>query len=319
MDLLRFIVDAIQIVLVVAIGLAARAATTGAEHDLLRASHSLPTPLLAIARPAAPIALLVLPVALAVRQIFRRQPRQLAEAVATGILAVVAVAFVDAALRTSSAQLLYDAITMASTGKSHLPPLDPPLAGLAAYTTIIGLSGRPRWRTAVWLTVGTYSLVSLTTSKTTVLALPITLLAGRAIGLGVRYVAGFRAQRPSAAEIALALGQLGRLVTDMRRLPGTDTGSRQYAATMQDGGRFDVSVFDRDQQAAGRWTARWSGARCWPTRLRRPGCWPPGCAPSSAPGLRPPSSPTTTTLAARSRSCSPARPTLSWSAPGIRC
>ena len=251
MDLLRFIVDAIQIVLVVAIGLAARAATTGAEHDLLRASHSLPTPLLAIARPAAPIALLVLPVALAVRQIFRRQPRQLAEAVATGILAVVAVAFVDAALRTSSAQLLYDAITMASTGKSHLPPLDPPLAGLAAYTTIIGLSGRPRWRTAVWLTVGTYSLVSLTTSKTTVLALPITLLAGRAIGLGVRYVAGFRAQRPSAAEIALALGQLGRLVTDMRRLPGTDTGSRQYAATMQDGGRFDVSVFDRDQQAAG--------------------------------------------------------------------
>jgi glycosyltransferase 2 family protein len=250
-DLLRFIVDASQIVLVAGIGLAARAATTGAEDDLVGASRHLPAPLLAIARPAEPIDLLVLAVALAVRQIFRRQPRQLAEAVATGVLAAVAVAVANAVLHTSSAHLLYDAITMARPGGSTLPPLDPPLAGIAAYTTIIGLSGRPRWRTAVWLTVGTYSLVSLATSKTTVLALPITLLAGRAIGLGVRYAAGYQAQRPSAAEIGLALGQPGRLVAEMRRLPGTDTGSRQYAATMQDGSQFDVSVFDRDQQAAG--------------------------------------------------------------------
>ena len=110
-DLLRFLVDAIQIVLVAGIGLAARAATTGAEDDIVGASRRLPGPLLAIAHPVAPIALLVLPVALAIRQIFRRQPRLLAEAVATGVLAIVAVAFVNAALHTSSAQVLYDAIT----------------------------------------------------------------------------------------------------------------------------------------------------------------------------------------------------------------
>jgi glycosyltransferase 2 family protein len=250
-DLLRFLVDAIQIVLVAGIGLAARAATTGAEDDIVGASRRLPGPLLAIAHPVAPIALLVLPVALAIRQIFRRQPRLLAEAVATGVLAIVTVAVVNAALRTSSAQVLYDAITMAQPGKSHLPPLDLALAGNVAYITIIGLSGRPRWRTAVWLTVGTYSLVNLGTLKTTVLALAITLLTGRAIGLGVRYAFGYRAQRPSAAEIALAIGQPGRRVAGMRRLPGTDTGSRRYAATMQDAGQLDVTVFDRDQQAAG--------------------------------------------------------------------
>ncbi len=250
-DLLRFIADVIQIVLVAAIGLAARAATTGAEQDIVGASRRLPGPLLAIAHPAAPIALLVLPAALAVRQIVRRQPRQLAEAVATGLLAAIAVAAANALLRTSSAAVLYDAITMSRPGVSDLPPLDPALAGLAAYTTVIGLSGRPRWRAAVWLTIGTYSLVSLLASQTTVLALAITLLGGRAIGLGVRYAAGYQARRPPAAEIARALAPAGCLVAGMRRLPGNDIGSRRYAAALRDGGQLDVTVFDRDQQAAG--------------------------------------------------------------------
>ena len=250
-DLLRFTLDATEIALVAGIGLAARAATTGTETDLVGASQHLPASLLAIARPAAPIALFVLPAALAVRQIIRRQPRQLAEAAATGLLAFVALVVVNAALRTSSAQVLYDAITMAHPEGSHLPPLDPRLAGFAAFTTIIGVSGRPRWRTAAWLTVLTYSLVSLAASQTTVLALPITLLTGRAIGLGVRYATGYQAQRPSAAEIARALGPPGRLIVEMRRLPSTGTGSRRYAATMQDGSRLDVTVFDRDQEAAG--------------------------------------------------------------------
>ena len=173
--------------LVAGIGLAARAATTGVEQDIVGASRRLPGPLLAIAHPLAPIALFVLPAALALRQIIRRQPRQLAEAIATGLLAAVAATVTNTALRTSSGQVLYDAITMARPGVSHLPPLDPALAGLAAFVTIIGLSGRPRWRAAVWLTVGTYSLMSLVGSRTTVLALAITLLGGRAIGLGVRY------------------------------------------------------------------------------------------------------------------------------------
>ncbi len=237
--------------LLATIALAARAATTGAEQDIVGASRRLPDALLAIAHPLAPIALLVVPAALALRQIARRQSRQLAEAVATGLLAAVAVAIANSLLRTSSAQVLYDAITMARPGVSHLPPLDPGLAGFAAYTTIIGLNGRPRWRTAVWLTVGAYALVSLVASQTTVLALAITLLGGRVVGLGVRYAAGYQARRPPAADIAAALGPAGCTVTAMRRLPGNSTGSRRYAATLRDASRLDITVLDRDQQAAG--------------------------------------------------------------------
>jgi hypothetical protein len=107
-DLLRCIADGIQIVLVAGIGLAARAATTGAEQDIVGASRRLPSLLLAIAHPG----LIALPCCrgAALRQIVRRQP-QLAD-IGTGLPLAAAVA-VTTSSRTSSGQVLYDAITMA--------------------------------------------------------------------------------------------------------------------------------------------------------------------------------------------------------------
>ncbi|MEP7025077.1 MAG: hypothetical protein ABJB47_15050, partial [Actinomycetota bacterium] len=250
-DLLRCLADGIQIVILVGIGLAAAPAANGTQRDIVGASRRLPVVLLDIAHPLAPIALLLLPVALAARQVFRRQPRRLAEGIATGLLAALAVTVINIGLHTWSGHVLYEAITLTRPGVHRLAPLDPYLAALAAYTTIIGLSGRPRWRTAVWLTVGTYSLVSLLASHASVLGLAIALLIGRITGLGVRYAAGYQARRPAAAEIALALGPAGRSIAEMLRLPGRESGSRRYAAILTDSSRLDITVLDRDQQAAG--------------------------------------------------------------------
>jgi glycosyltransferase 2 family protein len=115
---------------------------------------------------------------------------------------------------------------------------------------MVGLSGRPRWRNALWLIVGIYALVQLAALHTTVLSLLITLAVGRAIGLAVRYVAGSMSQRRNAAEIAAALGAADRQVTEMRRVWPTGAESRRYATT-RGGGRLDVAVYDSDQQAAG--------------------------------------------------------------------
>ena len=130
-------------------------------------------------------------------------------------------------------------------------PLDGYLAGLAAYATIIGLTGPSRWRTALWLAVGVYAIATLATASITVLSLLITLLLGRAIGLGVRYAAGEWSQRPTAEEIAAGLGSAGHPVTVMRRTRQKGSESRRYVATARSGGRLDVLVFDRDQEAAG--------------------------------------------------------------------
>jgi glycosyltransferase 2 family protein len=99
--------------------------------------------------------------------------------------------------------------------------------------------------------VGVYGLANLATASVTVPSFLITLLLGRAIGLGVRYAAGEWSQRPTAEDIAAALNSAGHPVVAMRRIRQDGIESRHYAATARGGGHLDVRVYDRDQEAAG--------------------------------------------------------------------
>jgi hypothetical protein len=179
-DLLRCMVSCIEIVALAAAGVAASATTTGVETDIVAVSKSVPHALLDTVPTLALFAILIIPVALAVRQLVRRQGQRLAEAVATGIIAAAAAEVVNDALRRAVTSRLYDAIIMARPGTSHVAALDPYLAGLVAYATIIGLSGRPGWRNSLWLAVGVYAVVHLA-ARASILSLHITLLVGRAI------------------------------------------------------------------------------------------------------------------------------------------
>ncbi len=253
-DLLRCVVSCIEIVALAVAGVAASATTSGVQTDIAGATGRLPHALLVLAPPLALFALLILPMALAVQLLAQRQPRRLAEAVATGVLAGAVTAVVNELLRRGAATALYDAIIMSRPDTSHVAALDPYLAGLVAYATMVGLVGRPFWRNALWVAVGVYSVVHVGALHTPVLALLITLLAGRAIGLAVRYVAGSTSQRPGAQEIAAALTADDLRITAIRRVhyqANGVTGSRHYAVTTLGGDRLDVVVFDRDQQAAG--------------------------------------------------------------------
>jgi uncharacterized protein (TIRG00374 family) len=187
----------------------------------------------------------------------RRQFRRLAESVATGVLAAGVTQIVNVLLSREPASRLYDAITMARPGTSqvasYVPALDPALAGLVAYATMVGLVGRPAWRNALWVAVGVYSVVHVGVLHTPLLTLLITVIAGRAIGLAVRYVAGSTSERPGALAIATALRAAELPVRAIRRIRtnGTaESGSRHYAVTTAEGA-LDIVVFDRDQQAAG--------------------------------------------------------------------
>ena len=250
-DLLRCVAACLGIAVLVAAGLLAKATTHGVETDVVAASRRLPGELLGTLRVLAILVLVLLPVALAIRQFFRRQARRLAEAVATGVATAGVVGLTGLVLRSGLGDQLYRAIAMSSPGASHFALLDGYLAGLVAYTTIIDLSGRPRWRNALWLTLGVYAVASLASLRTTVLSVLITLLLGRAIGLGVRYAAGSMSQRPGGEEIAAALSTVGLPVTELRRVDGPGEASRRYTALTRGGERLDVRVFDRDQQAAG--------------------------------------------------------------------
>jgi len=248
-DLLRCVIECIEIALLVGLGLLARATTTGVEYDLGHASRHVPGLLLGAMRFVASVALLALPIALAVRLIVRRQPRRLAEAVLTGIAAAAVVAGANLLLQHPAATQMYQALAPAGAGR-HSAPLDGYLAGLAAYVTIIGLSGSQRWRTAFWLTIGFYALASLANNHTTALSLLIALLIGLAIGSGLRYAFGSASERPSAEAIAAALSPAGVTLVELRRIWDDNTETRRYAGVTADGGRLDLTVYDRDQQAA---------------------------------------------------------------------
>ena len=254
-DLLRCVLSCIGIVALAVAGVAASATTSGAQTDLVGASRRLPHALLVVAPPLALFALLILPVGMAVQLLVRRQFRRLAEAVATGVLAAAVTAVASDLLTRPAASRLYDAIIMARPGTSHAAALDPYLAGLVAYATMVGLAGRPYWRNALWAAIAVYAIVHVGALHTSVLTLLITVLSGRAIGLAVRYAAGSASQRPGALDIAGALAAAGLPVTAIRRVRGQEprqgNPSRHYTVTEPDGGRLDVVVYDRDQQAAG--------------------------------------------------------------------
>lgn len=247
-DLLRCIVCIIGVVLLAVLGIVAKATADGVETNIVEVSRSVPHAFQVTARPLALFALLLLSVALAIRQIVRRQPRALAEAVATGIVAGALVGAANHVLRHRFAYHLDQAITMSQ----NVPALDAYLSALVAFAAVLGLGGRQaRWRTAMWFLIIVYALVNLSASTTTVLSLLISLLLGGAIGLGVRYAAGSIPTRPTAEDIAGALYSAGCPVSEMRRVTAAGAESRRYASVGADGGRLDVSVYDWDQQAAG--------------------------------------------------------------------
>jgi glycosyltransferase 2 family protein len=249
-DLLRFVIAVIEIVLLAGLGIIARATANGAEIDIVLASQRLPAAVLSFLGFAAHAALLILPAALAIRVLVRRQPRRLAEGIAAGAITVGVVLAANLLLKHQVANGLYDVLTARHTADKRVPALDWYLSGLTAYVTVIGLSGRPRWRTVFWLAVAFYAVASLADAQTTVFSVLITLLIGVACGAALRYALGAVSERPSAVEIAEALGAVDGPVIAIRRVVHPSLETRRYTATLRGGARLDLTVFDRDQQAA---------------------------------------------------------------------
>ena len=249
-DILRCVIALAEIALLVGLGLLASATATGVEFDIVGASRRFPLALLHLIGFAGNLALLILPVALAIRLLLLRQFRRLAEAVASGGITVGVVALVNAALNQPALLQLHAALHSTSPLTRNATTLDGYLAALVAYVTVIGLGGRPHWRTAFLTGIGFYALASLAHSDTTVLSLLITVLIGSATGSGLRYAVGTISGRPTAAEIAAALSSADPPIVAIRRIGNGGSEVRRYAAITRDGSCLDVTVFDRDQQAA---------------------------------------------------------------------
>jgi uncharacterized membrane protein YbhN (UPF0104 family)/tRNA A-37 threonylcarbamoyl transferase component Bud32 len=243
-DLLRCVTAGIEIALLVGLALLGKATVIAVENDIVVASNHLGGALIGTLHSLAFAALLVLPVVVAIRLVMSREFRRLAEAIVIGLIAAGITAACNAILSLAALADLYHALAHAGNA------LDESLAGLAGYLIVIGMSGHPRWRTWFGLAITFYFVTSLVEKHATILSLLITLLIGSAVGSGLRYLIGTNTERPTAAEIAAALSEAAVPLVEIRRVPNGGTENRGYTARSRDGTRLDVTVFDRDQQAA---------------------------------------------------------------------
>ncbi len=205
-DLLRCVTAGIEIALLIGIGFLGNATAKAFERDVVSASKHIARGLASPLHSLAFIALLALPVALGVLLIRMSQFRRLAEALVIGLIAAGLTIACNAILTLPGLADVYRALIWST--HPGLNVFDSYLAGLAAYLTVIGLAGRPKWRTWFWLAITFYCVTSLMLPHTaTVLSLLLSLLIGEAVGAGLRYVIGTTSDRPTAAEIAAALSQ----------------------------------------------------------------------------------------------------------------
>ena len=249
-DLLRFMTSCLEIAILVGVGFLGKATASGFEGDVIGVSERLARGLVSPLHSIAFIALVVLPGALGVKLITMSQARRLVEAVVIGGIAIAVTLACNAILAVPELHDLYRALVWQEA--SGRAVLDLYLAGLSAYLTVIGLAGRPRWRTWAWLAIVFYCITSLALNRNTatVLSLLITLLVGVAVGSGLRYLIGTNSERPTAAEVAEALSLAGDPLVKISRVPDSSPENRRYAAWSQAGQQLDVTVFDRDQQTA---------------------------------------------------------------------
>jgi glycosyltransferase 2 family protein len=249
-DLLRCVIAVVELALLAGLALLASATATGVDVDVVGASQRLPVALLHLIAIVGNLALPILPLALAIRLSLLRQFRRLAEAAISGGITVGVVALANLLLNAPTLDGMHAALHTAHTAAGHQAALDGYLAGLMAYVTFIGLRGHANWRPAFLTGLGLYGLATLADRSATVLSLLITVLIGSAIGSGLRYALGTTSGRPTAADLAAALSTPSAPVAAMRRIGNGGSEVRRYAATLGDGRQLDVTVFDRDQQAA---------------------------------------------------------------------
>lgn len=258
-DLLRASGWVVIAAVLVGLGSVAIGTTSGLENDLTSAVTTLPDLIVSVLAAVGGLLLLVLPVALVIDLVWRRRWQSLGIAVLASLTTFVLLDFVNAMAPDVMSSTLLDAFTT-SIGTKLSPLTFPGLAAIVAFATIDGLAGRPRLAVVVWGGALGFTVLQLFNQSATPLALALSAVVGRIIGLLFRYGFGTTNPQPSGLQIAAALARTAVPLAYLRLVAETDDG-RSYEARTLDGERLDLTVYDRDRRAAGLLYQMWRRLR----------------------------------------------------------
>lgn len=207
-DLVDLALCGIAISLVVILGIYAHGTTTAVTEDvrsaladILRQILLLPVTLLES------VFVLIIPIGVIVELFMHRRLRSILEAIATGATTILAVT-----LLTQLLPLLPSSLTSAWTitsGSQTRIVIDALIATFVAFVTAAGEASQQRSIRYSWAFIFILALLYVMRGSMTLPAATITILVGRAIGCGARYLFGFNDNRGSGLDLVHGLLSVG--------------------------------------------------------------------------------------------------------------
>ncbi len=262
LDLLRLLVALVGLGLALLVGAMTVNTVAGLGADVTAAIRPVPGALIVLATTASGLMLLALPVAIVGDLLLRRRFRICADTVLAAFLAF-ALAGAFRLLLANSAAL---APVLIGTG-AGAHPLNGVVASVVAMATVVRIGQRDRWRvltTAVLVLVS----VAMVIIGFTTLAIVVSLLFGRVVGLAVRWAAGSPPSRPSPRDVVDVLRRLGIDVASLKPRLLDVRDPVLFDVRDANGQPLVVYVLDHDHVGSGLLVSLWRTVR-----IRQPGAW----------------------------------------------
>ncbi|WP_062524237.1 lysylphosphatidylglycerol synthase transmembrane domain-containing protein [Demequina rhizosphaerae] len=274
-DVLGLLGTVLGIVAVLFIGEFALGTTEGLTQDISSISPFLQRLLVAPVNLFTAILAVIIPALMIVDMLVRREPRRIVEALGAGILGVIVVLVAAAVLLAWGTEELQASLTPRGADTIQLPAY---VAALSALLTAAGRRSTRRSLSLSWNMLWFGLAIAVIFGVITIPSTLLTVLLGRAAGLGLRYWVGSTADRAYGDTLVEGLRRAGFHPRSLIRadlehdedLPELDAVTdalartrqgRVYAMTTVEGHHLLVVALDGDQQAAGFVSKLWTSLR----------------------------------------------------------
>ncbi|WP_163541477.1 lysylphosphatidylglycerol synthase transmembrane domain-containing protein [Occultella kanbiaonis] len=208
-DLVLMLLSLLGIAAVLALAVYAYATTTGVTEDVQSAlAQVVRTILLVPVNVIEGLLILVLPIIVVIEQLVRRNVRAVLDAIAAAavayVVALLAIWLLDAFATNALARSL-----LRFQDGAWVITISAPVAALGAFLTAVGTSDRRRIVRISWNLLWFVLIVTVITGTTTLVAAIVSVLIGRATGLGMRYLSGVLSQRAHGLELVEGIRRAG--------------------------------------------------------------------------------------------------------------